>query len=139
MIITQKKPIEEVMALVGDAKTVALVGCGSCATACQTGGEAQIAELTAKMAPLQDQLLSAQAEKAELESGLADMPAQRDAALADQAQARRRNEEELEAYRRAERMERQAKERTEAMYQKHMREKRPASKDASPIPAKKQL
>ena len=46
MIITQKKPIEEVMSFVGNAKTVALVGCGSCATACQTGGEAQIAELT---------------------------------------------------------------------------------------------
>lgn len=26
MIITQKKPIEEVMAMVGDAKTVAIVG-----------------------------------------------------------------------------------------------------------------
>ena len=47
MIITQKKPTEEVMAMVGDAKTVAIVGCGSCATACQTGGEPQIAELTA--------------------------------------------------------------------------------------------
>ena len=47
MIITQKKPIEEVMAMVADAKTVAIVGCGSCATACQTGGEPQIAELTA--------------------------------------------------------------------------------------------
>ena len=47
MIITQKKPIEEVMAMVGNAKTVAIVGCGSCATACQTGGEAQIAELKA--------------------------------------------------------------------------------------------
>ncbi len=47
MIITQKKPIEEVMAMVGSAKTVAIIGCGSCATACQTGGEAQIAELKA--------------------------------------------------------------------------------------------
>ena len=47
MIITQKKPIEEVMALVGDAKTVAIVGCNSCATACQTGGEPQIQELAA--------------------------------------------------------------------------------------------
>ena len=45
MIITQKKPIEEVMAMVGDAKTVAIVGCNSCATACQTGGEAQVQEL----------------------------------------------------------------------------------------------
>ena len=47
MIITQKKPIEEVIALVGNAKTVAIVGCNSCATACQTGGEAQIKELAA--------------------------------------------------------------------------------------------
>ena len=47
MIITQKKPIEEVLAMVGNAKTVAIIGCGSCATACQTGGEPQIAELTA--------------------------------------------------------------------------------------------
>ena len=46
MIITQKKPIEEVMAMVGNAKTVALVGCNSCATACQTGGQPQIDELT---------------------------------------------------------------------------------------------
>ena len=49
MIITQKKPIEEVMAMVGNAKTVAIVGCGSCATACQTGGEPQIAELKAAL------------------------------------------------------------------------------------------
>ena len=46
MIITQKKPIEEVMAMVGDAKTVGIVGCNSCATACQTGGQPQIDELT---------------------------------------------------------------------------------------------
>ena len=45
MIITQKKPLEELLAMVGGAQKVALVGCGSCATACQTGGEAQIAEL----------------------------------------------------------------------------------------------
>ena len=49
MIITQKKPLDEVMAMVADAKTVAIVGCGSCATACQTGGEPQIAELTAAL------------------------------------------------------------------------------------------
>ena len=49
MIITQKKPIEEVMAMVGDAKTVAILGCGSCATACQTGGEAQVNELKAAL------------------------------------------------------------------------------------------
>ena len=45
MIITQKKPIEELMAMVGDAKTVAIVGCNSCATACHTGGEPEVAAL----------------------------------------------------------------------------------------------
>ena len=49
MVITQKKPLGEVLEMVADAKTVALVGCGSCATACQTGGEPQIAELTAAL------------------------------------------------------------------------------------------
>lgn len=47
MIITQKKPIEELMAMLGDAKRIALIGCGSCATACATGGEKEIQELTA--------------------------------------------------------------------------------------------
>ena len=46
MIITQKKPIEELMALVADAKTVALVGCGSCATPCE---HTPMEELTALM------------------------------------------------------------------------------------------
>ena len=46
MIVTRKKPIEEVMALIADAKTVALVGCGSCATACHTGGQPEIDEMT---------------------------------------------------------------------------------------------
>ncbi len=47
MIITQKKPIEELMAMIGDAKKIAILGCGSCATACATGGEKEIAELKA--------------------------------------------------------------------------------------------
>ena len=34
MIITQKKPLEEVLAMVGDAKTVAVIGCGLCAREC---------------------------------------------------------------------------------------------------------
>ena len=46
MVITQKKPIEEVLALVGDGKTVAIIGCSSCATTCQTGGETQVKELS---------------------------------------------------------------------------------------------
>ena len=35
MIITQKKPLEEVLALVGEAKTVAVIGCGLCARHCK--------------------------------------------------------------------------------------------------------
>ena len=46
MIITQKKPLEELLGMLDGAKTVALVGCGSCATACATGGEKEIADLT---------------------------------------------------------------------------------------------
>ena len=46
MIITQKKPLEELLGMLNGAKTVALVGCGSCATACATGGEKEIAELS---------------------------------------------------------------------------------------------
>ena len=46
MIITQKKPIEELLDMLGDAKTVALVGCGSCATVCATGGEREIEQLS---------------------------------------------------------------------------------------------
>ena len=42
MIITQKKPLEEVMAMVGDAKTVAVIGCGLCASTCQTGGAPEV-------------------------------------------------------------------------------------------------
>ena len=39
MIITQKKPLDELLAMLGTAKKIALVGCGNCASACQTGGE----------------------------------------------------------------------------------------------------
>ena len=46
MIITQKKPMEELMAMVGD-EDIAIVGCNSCATAVEhhTGGEPEAAAL----------------------------------------------------------------------------------------------
>ena len=46
MIITRKKPYEELLAMLGDVKRVALVGCASCATSCETGGEPEMAALT---------------------------------------------------------------------------------------------
>ena len=45
MIITRKKPIGDVLAMVGNAKKVALVGCANCAAACQTGGGQELAEM----------------------------------------------------------------------------------------------
>lgn len=44
MIISAKKPIEEVMAMLEGATKIAIVGCGSCATSCEVGGEKEIAE-----------------------------------------------------------------------------------------------
>ncbi|MDO5410409.1 MAG: methylenetetrahydrofolate reductase C-terminal domain-containing protein [Lachnospiraceae bacterium] len=43
MIISTKKPTEEVMAMLEGATKIAIVGCGNCATACETGGEKEIA------------------------------------------------------------------------------------------------
>ena len=45
MIISEKKPFEEVLDMLGDAKKVALVGCGSCATSCKVGGEEELAQM----------------------------------------------------------------------------------------------
>ncbi|MBQ9951154.1 MAG: methylenetetrahydrofolate reductase C-terminal domain-containing protein [Clostridia bacterium] len=47
MIITQKKPIEELLAMLGGVKKVAIVGCANCAAACQTGGEKEVQEMKA--------------------------------------------------------------------------------------------
>lgn len=45
MIITQKKPAEELLAMLSGVKKVALVGCGTCASACQTGGERELEDM----------------------------------------------------------------------------------------------
>lgn len=47
MIITQKKPIEELLTMLQGVGKVAIVGCGNCASACQTGGEKEVLELKA--------------------------------------------------------------------------------------------
>ncbi|MBE6924362.1 MAG: hypothetical protein E7466_03880 [Ruminococcaceae bacterium] len=78
--------------------------------------EAQILQLTEKIAALEEELLTAQLAKADADTALEDMKRQRDVALSVQVEAKRTSDAELEAYRRAERMERQAKERADAMY-----------------------
>lgn len=45
MIISKKKPIEEVMAMLEGVTKIALSGCGSCATSCETGGEKELAAM----------------------------------------------------------------------------------------------
>ena len=45
MIVSKKKPIEELMAMLTGIKKVGLIGCGNCASACNVGGEPEIAAL----------------------------------------------------------------------------------------------
>jgi len=47
MIITQRKPMEDLLAMLEGVQKVALVGCGNCAAACQTGGENEVREMKA--------------------------------------------------------------------------------------------
>ena len=72
--------------------------------------------LEARVAELERELATAEQAWADLEKELAKVKQERDEALSAQAETKRRSDDELEAYRRAERVERQAKERTEVMY-----------------------
>ena len=47
MIITSKKPREELLAMLQGVHKVAIVGCANCAAACQTGGEKEVQEMKA--------------------------------------------------------------------------------------------
>ena len=45
MIISQQKPLEELLFSLEGYKKIFLVGCGECATACKSGGELEIAKM----------------------------------------------------------------------------------------------
>ena len=49
MIITEQKPFEEILEAVKPYKKIAIVGCDTCATLCQTGGEEQVNEMAEKL------------------------------------------------------------------------------------------
>ena len=49
MIITEKKKYEEILKCLEDARRVYVIGCGRCATSCETGGEKQVKELAEKL------------------------------------------------------------------------------------------
>jgi len=42
MIVTQQKPLQEIIDSLKEYKKIFLVGCGECATTCKTGGEAEV-------------------------------------------------------------------------------------------------
>jgi len=45
MIITEQKPLEEVLSFLKGSKKILVLGCGRCATSCQTGGEKQVQQM----------------------------------------------------------------------------------------------
>ena len=49
MIITQNKPFEEIQKMTEPFEKIFIVGCGTCSTSCQTGGEEQVAEMSGKL------------------------------------------------------------------------------------------
>ena len=45
MIISQQKPLEELLLSLKEYNKIFLVGCGECATACKSGGESEVAKM----------------------------------------------------------------------------------------------
>lgn len=49
MIISQPKDFEEILQSLEGAQNVFVIGCGECATVCETGGEKQVEEMKARL------------------------------------------------------------------------------------------
>ncbi len=47
--ITEQKPWEEILEMLGGVGKVYLIGCGTCATMCLTGGKSQVLEMKSKL------------------------------------------------------------------------------------------
>lgn len=47
--VTKQKPLEEILPSLGKGKKVYLIGCGTCATICHTGGKAEVLEMKEKL------------------------------------------------------------------------------------------
>jgi len=49
MIISEQKPAEEILEMLAGYDSVFIVGCGECATECQTGGEYEVDEMSQRL------------------------------------------------------------------------------------------
>ena len=49
MIITEQKKFEQILEYLKEAKSIFIIGCGRCATSCETGGEKQVADMVKKL------------------------------------------------------------------------------------------
>ncbi|MEJ1730598.1 hypothetical protein SMA90_30175, partial [Escherichia coli] len=49
MIATTQKPFEQILRMLEGAQSVFVIGCGDCATQCQTGGEVEVEEITRQL------------------------------------------------------------------------------------------
>lgn len=49
MIVAEQKPLDEIQKLLGDARTVLVVGCGTCVTVCFAGGDKEAGILAASL------------------------------------------------------------------------------------------
>lgn len=49
MIITEQKPMEEILEMIKPHHKLFIVGCGTCSTSCQTGGEEEVKEMAEKL------------------------------------------------------------------------------------------
>jgi len=49
MIVAEQKPLTEIIELLGDAKKVLVVGCGTCVTVCFAGGEKEVGIMASAM------------------------------------------------------------------------------------------
>ena len=47
--VTKQKPMEEILPSLGKGKEVYIIGCGTCATICHTGGKAEVLEMKEKL------------------------------------------------------------------------------------------
>lgn len=45
MIITEQKPLKEILEALKDYRKIFLIGCGECSTTCKTGGEEEVSRL----------------------------------------------------------------------------------------------